>query len=75
MDELLALQAEYVGWLEALPASLRVSTTADALEVITDLDLEARADIQPPKSNARNGHIITSERRSLDPGNSNQKRL
>lgn len=45
MAELLALQAEYADWLAALPDSLRDSTTAEALEAITDLDLEALADV------------------------------
>ena len=51
--ELLALQAEYAEWLEALPDSLRDSAIADALEAITDLDLQAIADIEPPKGYGR----------------------
>ena len=51
--ELLALQAEYADWLAALPDSLRNSSTADALEAITDLDLAALADIKPPKGYGR----------------------
>ena len=51
--ELLALLAEYAGWLETLPESLRDSTTAEALAAITDFDLEALADIEPPKGYGR----------------------
>jgi len=51
--ELLALQAEYAEWLEALPDSLRDSAIADALEAITDLDLQAIADIEPPNGYGR----------------------
>ena len=51
--ELLELQAEYADWLAALPESLRDSTTAEALEAITDLDLEALADIEPPRGYGR----------------------
>lgn len=51
--ELLALQAEYAEWLEALPDSLRDSAIADALEAITGLDLQAIADIEPPKGYGR----------------------
>jgi hypothetical protein len=46
--ELLALQAEYGAWCDALPDSLRDSATADALQEIVDLDLDTLADIQPP---------------------------
>ncbi len=51
--ELLALQTEYTEWLEALPESLRDSNTADALEAITNLDLDTLADIEPPKGYGR----------------------
>jgi hypothetical protein len=33
------LQAQYAVWLEALPDNLRDGATADALRVISDLDL------------------------------------
>ena len=36
--ELLALQAEYVAWLEAMPEPLRESATGEALQAIVDLD-------------------------------------
>ncbi len=51
--ELLALQAEYAEWLAALHDSLRDSTTAEALQAITDLDLDTLADIAPPKGYGR----------------------
>ena len=51
--ELLALQAEYAEWLATLPDSLRDSPSAEALEAITDIDLEALADIKPPKGYGR----------------------
>jgi hypothetical protein len=50
---LLELQAEYAGWLTALPDSLRDSPTADALETIIDLDLTILADIEPPRGYGR----------------------
>jgi len=51
--ELLALQAQYADWLAALPDSLRGSTTAEALEAITELDLDTLADIEPPRGYGR----------------------
>ena len=51
--ELLALQAEYAAWSDALPDSLRDSATAMALQEIVDLDLEALAAIQPPRGYGR----------------------
>ncbi len=51
--ELLALQADYADWLTALPESLRESSTADALELIVDLDLAALADIDLPRGYGR----------------------
>ncbi len=51
--ELLALQAEYAGWLAALPESLHQSPTGEALEAIVDLDLAALADIDPPRGYGR----------------------
>ena len=43
--ELLALQAEYAAWRDALPDSLRDSATAEALQAIVELDLDVLADI------------------------------
>ena len=45
---LFAVQAECAAWFEALPESLRDSPTADALQEMIDLDLEAVAAVQPP---------------------------
>jgi hypothetical protein len=52
--ELLALQAEYAVWYEALPDSLRDSATAEALQEIVDLDPDALAAILPPRGYGRN---------------------
>ena len=51
--ELLALQAEYAAWRDASPESLRNSATAEALQAIIDLDLDALADIEPPRGFGR----------------------
>ncbi len=51
--ELLALQAEYAAWLDALPDSLRDSATAEALEAIADLDLTALNETEPPRGYGR----------------------
>jgi len=50
---LLALQAEYATWLDALPESLGNSPTAEALEAIVDLDLTMLTDTQPPRGYGR----------------------
>ena len=47
MAELLALQAEYADWLEALPEGLRDGPTAQALEAIVELDLDSLTDNDP----------------------------
>jgi hypothetical protein len=51
--ELLSLQAEYAAWLTALPESLQDSPTAEALEIIVDLDLASLADIDLPRGYGR----------------------
>ena len=51
--ELLALQADYAEWLEAMPESLHDSPTAEALETIVDLDLFVLADISLPRGFGR----------------------
>ena len=51
--ELLALQAEYAAWYDALPDSLRSSATAEALQAIVDLDLDELATIAPPRGFGR----------------------
>jgi hypothetical protein len=51
--ELLALQAEYAAWYDALPESLLDTATAEALQEIIDLDLDSVADIEPPRGFGR----------------------
>jgi hypothetical protein len=51
--ELIALQAEYAAWSDALPESLRDSPTAEALQDIVDLDLDDLAAIKPPRGYGR----------------------
>jgi hypothetical protein len=51
--ELLALQAEYAAWSDALPESLRDGATAEALQDIIDLDLDSLADVRPPRGFGR----------------------
>ena len=50
---LLALQAEYATWYEALPDSLRDSATAEALQAIVDLDLDELTAIVPLRGYGR----------------------
>ena len=50
---LLALQAEYAAWYDALPHSLRDTPTAAALQAIVDLDLDDLAAIVPPRGYGR----------------------
>jgi hypothetical protein len=51
--ELLVLQAEYAAWYDALPDSLRDSATGEALQAIAELDLEAIAELAPPRGYGR----------------------
>jgi len=51
--ELIALQAEYAAWADAMPDGLRDTATAENLQAITDLDLEALTDIEPPRGYGR----------------------
>ena len=53
VTELLALQAEYAAWCDALPDNLRDSATAEALQAIVGLDLDVLADIEPPRGYGR----------------------
>ena len=53
VTELLALQAAYAAWFEALPESLRGTATADALAAIVELDLDTLAAITPPRGYGR----------------------
>jgi hypothetical protein len=50
---LAALQAEYATWYDALPDSLHDSATAEALQAIVDLDLDALTAIVPPRGYGR----------------------
>ena len=53
VNGLVGLQAEYVAWHDALPDSLRDSATAEALQAIADLDLDAIVAIMPPRGYGR----------------------
>jgi hypothetical protein len=50
---LVTLQAEYAAWLEALPDATRDGPTGEALQAITDLDLDEIAAIRPPRGFGR----------------------
>jgi hypothetical protein len=50
---LVALQAEYIAWHDALPDSLRDSATAEALQAIVELDLDSLIAIVPPRGYGR----------------------
>jgi hypothetical protein len=50
---LIALQAEYRAWLEALPDNLQESATAEALQAIDELDLDELQAIEPPRGFGR----------------------
>jgi hypothetical protein len=50
---LLALQAEYARWLDALPEATRENATGEALQAMVDLDLEEIVAIQPPRGFGR----------------------
>lgn len=51
--ELLELQADYAAWLEALPETLQDTATAEALQAVVELDLDALAAIEPPRGYGR----------------------
>ena len=51
--ELLALQADYATWADALPDGLRDTATADALQAIIELDLNKLTTIEPPRGYGR----------------------
>ncbi len=51
--ELIALQTEYAAWLDALPDALRDTAMAEALQAIVELDLDALANIEPPRGYGR----------------------
>lgn len=51
--EITALQAEYAAWVEAMPDNLHDTATAEALHLISDLDLSELHAITPPKGFGR----------------------
>jgi hypothetical protein len=51
--EMLALQAEYTAWSDALPDGLRDTATAEALRAIVELDLTELQAIIPPRGFSR----------------------
>ena len=51
--DLLALQADYAAWLDAMPDNLQDGATADALRTICDLDLSELQTIEPPRGFGR----------------------
>jgi hypothetical protein len=51
--ELLALQAEFVAWYDALPEGLRDTATAEALRAIAELDLTELQEVIPPRGFGR----------------------
>ena len=53
VTELVALQAEYAAWADAIPDGLQDTATAEALQAIVDLDLDTLADIEPPRGYGR----------------------
>ena len=53
VGELIALQAEYTAWWDALPDSLHDNATAEALQAIVELDLDELAAIVPPHGYGR----------------------
>src|SRR6202043_105037 len=50
---LVALQAEYAAWLDALPEALRDGATGEALQTIVDLDLDDLVSIEPRRGYGR----------------------
>lgn len=53
VNELLALQAEYAVWLEALPEAARDGPTGEALQAMLDIDLSEIVSIEPPRGYGR----------------------
>jgi hypothetical protein len=47
------LQAEYAGWLDALPENQQDSALAEALRAIVELDLSALQAVEPPRGFGR----------------------
>ena len=53
VGELVDVQADCAGWLDALPVSLRGTSTAEALQAIVELDLDTLAATEPPRGYGR----------------------
>ena len=53
VGDLVDIQAGCAAWLDALPESLRGTATAEALQAIVDLDLDALVAIEPPRGYGR----------------------
>jgi hypothetical protein len=53
VGELLDIQSDCAGWLDALPEALRETATAEALQAIVDLDLAELAAVEPPRGYGR----------------------
>ena len=51
--ELVALQADYARWLDAIPDATRDGATAEALQAIVELQLDDIIAIQPPRGFGR----------------------
>jgi hypothetical protein len=51
--ELADIQTGCAAWLDALPESFRGTPTAEALQAIVDLDLDALVAIEPPRGYGR----------------------
>jgi len=51
--ELVALQADYARWLDAIPDATRDGATAEALQAVVDLQLDDIIAIQPPRGFGR----------------------
>jgi len=53
VTELIALQDDYLRWLDGLPQNLEASATAEALRAICDLDLSDIERVEPPRGFGR----------------------
>lgn len=53
VGEILALQADYAAWLQALPEATHDSPTGQALQAIVALDLDEITAIEPPRGFGR----------------------
>ena len=51
--ELVALQAQYAAWLDAVPDNQQDSALAEALQAMSDLDLDELQAIVPPRGFGR----------------------